>query len=281
MKQLPREIASELGPIISLKQKCEKLAIENADEQGILKDARVVEESGDYYGKAQAFANKRCSIYQCHSCKVPYFGGLIDCEQEMANAEQNKTQKEDLLCQDCLLKEFGAGETSCIAHGTAKIDWKCMFCCSNALFKCFGTHFFCNSCHDEYNRSRNPPLKDCHGINCPLGIAHPPPNKDPKKGGVYPLGCGICRSEKLEKLQNRDIKQVTTEKNMPKAYLYHIKKREFDIIRPDVEIEVPDWFAFAEEIEEERIRILNKTPVPIFTVADQRRREKAMQKKMR
>ena len=118
MKQLPREIASELGPIISLKQKCEKLAIENADEQGILKDARVVEESGDYYGKAQAFANKRCSIYQCHSCKVPYFGGLIDCEQEMANAEQNKTQKEDLLCQDCLLKELGAGETSCIAHGT-------------------------------------------------------------------------------------------------------------------------------------------------------------------
>ena len=80
----------------------------------------------------------------------------------------------------------------------------------------------CESCHDEYNNSEDPPLKDCHGIKCPLGIAHPPANKDPTKGGVYPLGCGICRSEKLKLLQNRDIKQVTTEKNMPKAYLYHI-----------------------------------------------------------
>ena len=98
MKEIPREIASELGPLISFKTKCDKIALVNAERQGILKDARVAEKDGDFYGQPQAFANKRCSLYQCHSCKEPYFGGLIDCEQEMANAEQNKTRKEDLLC---------------------------------------------------------------------------------------------------------------------------------------------------------------------------------------
>ena len=44
-------------------------------------------------------------------------------------------------------------------------------------------------------------LHDCNGVNCPLGIAHPPPCRDPSKGGVFPLGCGICRSEKLAELK--------------------------------------------------------------------------------
>ena len=113
------------------------------------------------------------------------------------------------MCQDCLLKELGGGTTICDKHGTSQIDWKCMYCCSPALFKCFGTHYFCNRCHDQYNstpcRTSNK-LYDCHGINCPLGMAHPPPSKNPREGGVFPLGCGIYRSEKLELLQkNRDV----------------------------------------------------------------------------
>ena len=80
IKQLPRELASVLGPVIALKKKAEKLALDNAERQGILKDDRVISPSGDYFGNPQAYANKRCSIYQCHSCKELYFGGLIDCE---------------------------------------------------------------------------------------------------------------------------------------------------------------------------------------------------------
>ena len=64
-----------------------------------------------------------------------------------------------------------------------------------------------------------PPLKDCNGVNCPLGIPHPPPNADHTKGGVFPLGCGICRSEKVQILKNTGIKQVVTEENMPKALI--------------------------------------------------------------
>ena len=112
---LSKPIARELGPLLSLKKKVEKEALLNAERQGILNDERLITPNDVYYGKPQEFANSRCSFYQCHSCKKPYFGGLIDCEQE--NAQQLETKKEELLCQDCILKEIGAGQTSCEKHG--------------------------------------------------------------------------------------------------------------------------------------------------------------------
>ena len=114
---LSKPIARELGPLISLKKKVEKEALLNAERQGILNDERLTTPSDVYYGKPQEFANSRCSFYQCHSCKKPYFGGLIDCEQE--NAQQLDTKKEDLICQACILKEMGAGQTTCEKHGRA------------------------------------------------------------------------------------------------------------------------------------------------------------------
>ena len=112
---LSKPIARELGPLLSLKKKVEKDALINAERQGILNDERLITQNDVYFGKPQEFANSRCSFYQCHSCKKPYFGGLIDCEQE--NAQQLETKKEELLCQDCILKEIGAGQTSCEKHG--------------------------------------------------------------------------------------------------------------------------------------------------------------------
>lgn len=97
----------------------------------------------------------------------------------MNNVEKKQTKAEDLLCQDCVLKEIGAGQEICATHGKAQIDWKCMYCCSIALFHCFGTHFMCNDCHNDYMFKYNysdPPVKDCFGVECPLGIPHPPPS---------------------------------------------------------------------------------------------------------
>ena len=191
------------------------------------------------------------------------------------------------MCQDCLLKEIGAGTTHCDKHGTDQIDWKCMYCCSTALFCCFGTHYMCNPCHDEYNRTDNPPLKDCHGINCPLGMAHPPPSKNPREGGVFPLGCGICRSEKLELLQkNRDVQQIVNTDNLPKFWNKwdQPKKNDIKIERPVIEIELPDFIAMADEIleaeHEERIRILNRTPVAVLTPAQINKSKRKQQRKM-
>lgn len=198
------------------------------------------------------------------------------------------------MCQDCLLKEIGAGTTECDKHGTDQIDWKCMFCCSTALFCCFGTHYMCNACHDEYNRTMNPPLKDCNGINCPLGMAHPPPSKNPREGGVFPLGCGICRSEKLELLQkNRGVQQIVNEDNLPKFWnkWAQPKKNGIKIERPIIEIELPDFIAMADEIleaehealleaERECIRILNRRPLVVLTQAQINKQKRKQQRKM-
>ena len=199
------------------------------------------------------------------------------------------------MCQDCLLKEIGAGITECDKHGTNQIDWKCMLCCSPALFCCFGTHYFCNACHDEFNRTRrNPTLKDCKGINCPLGMAHPPPSLNPREGGVFPLGCGICRSEKLEILKkNRDVQQIVNEDNLPKFWnkWAQPKKNGIKIERPIIEIELPDFIAMADEIleaehealleaERECIRILNRRPLVVLTQAQINKQKRKQQRKM-
>ena len=252
-------IAKELRPLIKMKAQVERMALQNAEAEGIFKDGRI-NTPGDFYeGKPLEYALHRCSFYQCHSCKKPYFGGLIDCEQEQAQEAEQKRSKEDLTCKDCLLKEIGAGQTTCEKHGNVQIDWKCMYCCSTALFCCFGTHYMCEPCHSSYNWGIMP-LKDCHGVNCPLGIAHPPPHNDPKKGGVFPLGCGICRSEKLEKLQQlKDANQLLDlQEDKPKAWIYN---NQAQIIRPKIEIEVPEFIWNADELqaqidaENERLRV--------------------------
>jgi len=63
---------------------------------------------------------------------------------------------------------------------------------------------------------------------------------------------------------------------LPKAYLYQNKnKKKLDIVRPLVEIEMPNFIALAEEILEEELarqaaealRLLRETPVLLFSKA--------------
>ena len=101
--------------------------------------------------------------------------------------------KEDLVCKDCHLEEFGAGNAQCSTHGTKHIDWKCIYCCNVAVYFCYGTHYFCQRCHDEYV---TPPknhveVRDCGGVDCPLGVPHPPANADFKLS-TFPIGCSLC-----------------------------------------------------------------------------------------
>ena len=139
-----------------------------------------------------AFVEHRISFYECSKCSKPYFGGLIDCEQDQVM--EDTTRREDLICRPCLVLSMSIGSNICRnGHGAEFIDWKCMFCCSVALFNCGGKMWFCDRCHDEGGRK----LRDCKGINCPLKVHHPPADRDVKKSG-FPLGCSLCRSEHLE-----------------------------------------------------------------------------------
>lgn len=56
----------------------------NAEKQGILNSERLTTVGDDYFGKPAEFAMRSCAIYECNSCEKPFFGGLTDCEQEMA-----------------------------------------------------------------------------------------------------------------------------------------------------------------------------------------------------
>lgn len=88
----------------------------------------------------------------------------------------------------------------CPKHGMDFLEYKCRYCCSVAVFFCFGTTHFCDTCHDDFQRLTNIPkikLPKCPagpkatqlmGEECPLHISHPP------TGEEFALGCGICRN---------------------------------------------------------------------------------------
>lgn len=105
------------------------------------------------------------------------------------------------------------------------LEYKCRFCCSVAVYFCFGSTHFCDTCHDDFQRLTNipkqklpkcpgmihvkcplfrnnilmqfiyliiysagPKAKQLMGEDCPLHVVHPP------TGEEFALGCGICRN---------------------------------------------------------------------------------------
>ena len=197
------EINKELASLNELRQNIESQALKVASNQGLDHSERLTAEGDPYKGDLLGLAMHTCAFYECYDCNKPYFGGMVDCQQQLG-LEEN-TKKEDLRCKDCQLKAYGAGQGECKIHGKAHIDWKCSYCCNIAMWHCFGTTYMCDRCHrtDPYGGK----LYDCGGVNCPLGMPHPPAHKDPKKS-TFPLGCGLCRSERLSKMrENKNIIQ--------------------------------------------------------------------------
>ena len=88
----------------------------------------------------------------------------------------------------------------CPKHGVDFLEYKCRYCCSVAVYFCFGTTHFCNPCHDDFQRLTSlsktelpqcpvgPCAKPLEGTECPLHVKHPP------TGEEFALGCGVCRN---------------------------------------------------------------------------------------
>ncbi len=89
----------------------------------------------------------------------------------------------------------------CPKHGTEFLEWKCRFCCSVAVWYCFGTTHFCDKCHQipgEMTGKSKEDLPKCPAApqgkpltgatECPLKLRHPP------AGEEFALGCGQCRN---------------------------------------------------------------------------------------
>ena len=110
-------------------------------------------------------------------------------------------QKEQLLCRKCVAKKAqkaGFGAADCELHGNEFIDWKCMFCCTIALFVCAGgTGYYCTPCHNDAMaawRQRKAKTQCTGGKNCPLGVPEHPVGGTDHLKARFPLGCSLCRS---------------------------------------------------------------------------------------
>jgi len=149
-----------------------------------------------------AFAMDRYAYYVCHKCSKAYYGGEARCEAD-AEAADDLRQREDsydpseLVCGAC---SDVARAQMCARHGSDFLEYKCRYCCSVAVFFCFGTTHFCGACHDDFQRvtalprselprcPAGPRATQLSGNDCPLHVEHP------ATGEEFALGCGVCRN---------------------------------------------------------------------------------------
>ncbi|KAJ6639219.1 E3 ubiquitin-protein ligase highwire [Pseudolycoriella hygida] len=174
-----------LEPIINLKNDVKRKAMMRLEYEGIMK-------ATDHKDLTQ-YAMDRYAYYVCFKCEKAYYGGEARCDAEMGD----KYDPEELVCGGC---SDVARAQMCPKHGTDFLEYKCRYCCSVAVFFCFGTTHFCDTCHDDFQRLTNiaknklprcpagPKAKQLMGDDCPLHVIHPP------TGEEFALGCGICRN---------------------------------------------------------------------------------------
>ncbi|CAB3259020.1 unnamed protein product [Arctia plantaginis] len=181
-----------LAPIRRLREEVKRKATMRLEYEGkpLPGGARAAQQPDQ-----SAYAMERYAYYVCHKCGKAYFGGMARCEAETSGW----WEPSELVCGAC---SDVAGARTCPKHGADFLEYKCRYCCSVAVFFCFGTSHFCNSCHDDFQRVTNIPkhlLPQCPAgpkgeqlpgsvDECPLHVLHPP------TGEEFALGCGVCRN---------------------------------------------------------------------------------------
>ena len=64
---------------------------------------------------------------------------------------------------------------------------------------------FCTPCHNDAMAGKHKAQTECEGgPDCPLGIPKHPKARKEGKEAVFPLGCSLCRSERLERIADND-----------------------------------------------------------------------------
>lgn len=62
--------------------------------EGLDKSERVTKEGEEFYNKLEEFALFKLEYYQCHKCKLPYYGGMRDCAAGIRQQEADEEYKE-------------------------------------------------------------------------------------------------------------------------------------------------------------------------------------------
>jgi E3 ubiquitin-protein ligase MYCBP2 len=184
-------------PLEQLEREVKQRAMQRLRYENKENVPEIAMEGSPYYRDPEAFAMHHYAYYQCFKCRKPYYGGLYECAAAGGNAEFDPSE---LLCGAC----SPVMSQSCAKHGKEFIEFKCRFCCSIAVWFCFGTTHFCEPCHNNHSRlcsTKKEELLKCpckpkgrSGMPekldgpCPLGVDHPP------HGEEFALGCGVCRN---------------------------------------------------------------------------------------
>jgi len=184
-----------MDPILALYEDVKKKALMRLEYEGLSKCEAVTSEGARWHNDPAGFAMERYAYYVCFKCGKAYFGGEARCDLEAGGGDT--FNPEELVCGGC--SDVSQAQM-CPKHGTDYLEYKCRYCCSVAVFFCFGTTHFCNACHDDFQRVANIPkaeLPQCPVApkavpmdleECPLHVKHPP------TGEEFALGCGVCRN---------------------------------------------------------------------------------------
>ncbi|XP_056610662.1 E3 ubiquitin-protein ligase MYCBP2 isoform X7 [Triplophysa dalaica] len=184
-----------LDPIRELYEDVRRKALMRLEYEGLHKSEAITMSGARFYNDPAGFAMNRYAYYVCFKCKKAYFGGEARCDAEAGQGDDYDPR--ELICGAC--SDVSRAQM-CSKHGTDFLEYKCRYCCSVAVFFCFGTTHFCNACHDDFQRMTSVPKEDLphcpagpkgkqlEGSECPLHVVHPP------TGEEFALGCGVCRN---------------------------------------------------------------------------------------
>ncbi|XP_033112056.1 E3 ubiquitin-protein ligase MYCBP2-like [Anneissia japonica] len=182
-----------LEPIRTLQQDVKRKALMRLEYEGLNKCEAITMPGARFYQDPAGFAINRYAYYVCFKCKKAYYGGEARCDQ----GGVQEYDPAELVCGGC--SDVSRAQM-CPKHGTDFLEYKCRYCCSVAVFFCFGTTHFCNACHDDFQRittiakqdlprcPAGPKITQLEGDECPLHVEHP------ATGEEFALGCGVCRN---------------------------------------------------------------------------------------
>lgn len=75
-----QKLQSFLSDYNKLEESIREKALVRAKIEGLDKDEKMKNPKYNYYNDLEGYAMYKCSYYMCFKCKVPYFGGLKDCD---------------------------------------------------------------------------------------------------------------------------------------------------------------------------------------------------------
>ncbi|VDP46461.1 unnamed protein product [Soboliphyme baturini] len=167
-------LKSLLTPFTALQAEIQEKALMRLDYEGMRNCPEITDPHSRFYNDATAFAMEKYAYFQCYKCQKSYFGGTAECQAAQASSDYDPTE----------------------LHGAEYLQYKCRYCCSIAVFFCFGTTHFCARCHDHYGELAEAQLSKLPQCptgsmgqrlpSCPLKVVHPP------SGIEFPLGCSLC-----------------------------------------------------------------------------------------